>query len=131
MTREWEGLVDRQGDGGGGGGEREKENADRRDATGWTDEPTKKERGEFSEREYERSDGEGRADGRPRTGRRRACAVRKGIDGEGIGARGHRPSRRGGIVGGIAQEGGRDGRDSREERGDRSPAPLRVIAGAS
>lgn len=31
MTREWEGLVDRQGDGGGGGGEKERKSANRRD----------------------------------------------------------------------------------------------------
>lgn len=59
----------------------------RTDATGWTDGPTKRERGEFSGRECERGGG-GRADGRPRTGRRRACAVRKGIDGEGNGRAG-------------------------------------------
>lgn len=59
----------------------------RTDATGWTDGPTKRERGEFSGRECERGGG-GRADGRLRTGRRRACAVRKGIDGEGNGRAG-------------------------------------------
>lgn len=43
-------MVDRQGDGDGGGGDGEREReraANRRD--GWTDETTKRERGEFSE----------------------------------------------------------------------------------
>lgn len=120
VTREWEGLVDRQGD---GGGERESARG-RRDATGWTDEPTKRERGEFSEREHERGDGGERADGGLRTGRRRACAVRKGIDGEGIGARGHRPSRRGAAESsaGSRKRGTRRPRQPRRERGSQPGA---------
>jgi len=65
-----------------------------------------------------------------RTGRRRrACAVEDGqATTRGSARRG--TGRRGASAG--ESEGAREvGRDGREERGDRSPAPLRVIAGAS